>query len=433
MEINFAPTIKQHLAWQYLHDATTNYVLYGGSAGGGKSYLGCYWIFISAMQYPGTRYLIGRSRLNNLKRTTLKTLIDIFKDNNFSDYNINNQDNTIRFKNGSEIILMDMFPYPADIDYDRLGSLELTAAFIDELSEISFKGFQVLSTRLRYKLDKYNLIPKIFCATNPTHGWSKNYFYLPYKENRELEHIKFVPALHTDNKYLPKSYIESMDKTLDYTLKQRLLYGSWEFDDDDSNLFEYEKLQQLFYNDDFVNTSEESYITGDIADLGSDSTIISVWKGWRLVKIVKLQQKQAPDIVAEIKKLMTEWKVPIKNVITDSTGVGAAISALLKGSVRYIAASSANDKGYKNLKTQLMYKFAEKVNNLDIHFSVPYSDEIIQEFILYKKEFKETTAGITPKDKIKAALGRSPDYADSIYLRAYFDIKQASKTIIRVL
>lgn len=257
---------------------------------------------------------------------------------------------------------------------------------------------------------------------------------MPYKENRESENIRFVPALPNDNPHLPKSYIISMERNLDYTLKQKLLYGSWDFSDEDSDLIEYEKIQQTFYNDDFVNTSNENYITADIADLGSDKTMICVWRGWHLVKIVKMSQKQAPDIVAEIKKQMTEWKVPIKNVISDSTGVGAAISAILKGSVRYIAASSPIDKeGYKNLKTQLFYKFAEKINNLEVYFNVPYNEEIIQELISYKKEFTNMTAGITSKDKIKQQISRSPDYADALYLRAYFEMKKPSITHIRVL
>ena len=40
MEIDFKPTIKQHEAWDYLHDEKSSEILFGGSAGGGKSYFG---------------------------------------------------------------------------------------------------------------------------------------------------------------------------------------------------------------------------------------------------------------------------------------------------------------------------------------------------------------------------------------------------------
>ena len=68
--INFKPTIKQIEAFDYLTDKTTTEILYGGGAGGGKSYLGCCWLIISCMQYSGTRWLMGRAVLKSLKEST---------------------------------------------------------------------------------------------------------------------------------------------------------------------------------------------------------------------------------------------------------------------------------------------------------------------------------------------------------------------------
>ena len=80
MNITFTPTVKQDKTWEYLHDTTTVSVLYGGSAGSGKSFLGCMWLITNCLVYPKTRWLMGRARLNILKRTTLKTFIDICSD-----------------------------------------------------------------------------------------------------------------------------------------------------------------------------------------------------------------------------------------------------------------------------------------------------------------------------------------------------------------
>ena len=46
-------------------------VLYGGAAGGGKSYLGCCFIIYLCTEYDGVRCLIGRSKLDTLKKTTI--------------------------------------------------------------------------------------------------------------------------------------------------------------------------------------------------------------------------------------------------------------------------------------------------------------------------------------------------------------------------
>ena len=432
MDITFRPTLLQHKAWKYLQDDKTNHILYGGSVGSGKSFIGAMWVFLSCIQYPGTRYLIGRARLNNLKKTTLKTLIDICKSYNFTNYRINYTTSIIYFGNGSEIILADLYSYPNDENYDRLGSLEITGAFIDELSEISYKGFEVLTSRIRYKLNEYNLIPKLFCASNPYQGWSKNYFYIPFVEGTEKPHVKFIPALPTDNPYLPKEYLETLDKTLDFSLKRRLLHGSWNFDDDEYNLFQYEKLQQSFYNDYISQIDDKVYITCDVADLGKDKTIIAIWRGWNCVKLIKLEKNETTEIVNKINQVRNEYKVPIANIIIDSIGVGAGVASLLKGCVRYMASNKAVNTGYKNIKTEMMYKFAEKINNLEVNFNFNYDDNLIQEAILYKKEFTGNTAGITSKDEIKKRLGRSPDTIDALYLRAYYELN-IRKNIIKVL
>ena len=76
IECEFTP--KQSKAFEYLMDNTTTELLFGGGAGGGKSYLGCAWIIHSCLKYKGIRCLIGRSKLDSLKKTTLNTFFEIY-------------------------------------------------------------------------------------------------------------------------------------------------------------------------------------------------------------------------------------------------------------------------------------------------------------------------------------------------------------------
>jgi len=83
-------------------------VLFGGAAGGSKSFIGCAWQISRRFKYPGTRGLIGRSKLDTLKKTTLKTFFEVahmFGLAPNEHYTINNQTHVITFANGSEIIL----------------------------------------------------------------------------------------------------------------------------------------------------------------------------------------------------------------------------------------------------------------------------------------------------------------------------------------
>ena len=86
---------------------------------------------------------MGRSKLDALKKTTLNTFFEVctawqLKAN--KDYTFNGSSNIITFYNGSEIILKDLFLYPSDRNFDSLGSLEITSAFIDEANQITEKA-----------------------------------------------------------------------------------------------------------------------------------------------------------------------------------------------------------------------------------------------------------------------------------------------------
>ena len=140
MEINPEFTKTQKECLKYLFDNKTKEVLFGGAAGGGKSWIGVSYLILMCIQYPKTRYLMGRSKLDSLKKTTLNTFFEVCEAWDVKadkHYNFNGSTNIITFFNGSEIILKDLFLYPSDRNFDSLGSLEITAAFIDEANQIT--------------------------------------------------------------------------------------------------------------------------------------------------------------------------------------------------------------------------------------------------------------------------------------------------------
>lgn len=203
-------------------------ILYGGAAGGGKSYLGCLWIITSALLYPKTRWLIGRAVYRTLRETTLNSFFDVVNKMNIAVKFIENKG--IFFDNGSEVLLKDLAYKPSDPNYDELGSLEITGAFIDECPQIKLKAWQLVKSRIRYRLDEYKLTPKILGTCNPSKEWPYELFYLPDKEKCLDNHKAFIPALVTDNEYISEHYIDNL-KTLDEISRSRLLYGDWDYSD----------------------------------------------------------------------------------------------------------------------------------------------------------------------------------------------------------
>jgi PBSX family phage terminase large subunit len=226
---------KQYEAVAYLegekYDEVSE-VFFGGSAGGGKTFLGCFWQILRRISYPGTRGLIGRSKLKNLKLTTLKTFFDVwreyFEGKQSVTIRLNSQDNIIYFSNGSEIILKDLFLYPSDSDFASLGSLEITDAFYDEVTEITEKAYTIANSRIRYKL--INGRPKSLCAGNPANNWVKWRFVMSENNGAlQLEpYQRYISSTVDDNpdKAFRDVYKEQLEK-LPYMDRQRLLYGDW--------------------------------------------------------------------------------------------------------------------------------------------------------------------------------------------------------------
>jgi hypothetical protein len=96
-------SIKQTVALDLLEDKTTNEILFGGGAGGGKTALGCYWQLKQRLKYPNTRGLIGRAVLKTLKETTLVSFFQVAKMQGLESgkhYKFNAQSSQIEFFNG---------------------------------------------------------------------------------------------------------------------------------------------------------------------------------------------------------------------------------------------------------------------------------------------------------------------------------------------
>jgi PBSX family phage terminase large subunit len=293
-------TSKQSQALNYLEDQQTNEIIFGGGAGGGKSALGVYWIIKNCLRYKGSRWLIGRAVLKTLKDTTLNSFYDICKLQGLrsgTHYKYNAQSNIITFTNGSAIYLKDLFLYPSDPNFDELGSLEITGAFIDECNQVTEKAFNIVKSRIRYKLNDFNLIPKILGTCNPSKGFIYNNFYKPSKEGKLAINKAFIQALATDNSNISLHYIESL-KTLDNFSKERLLYGNWEYDDNKNNLIDYNKIVEIYSNE---LPEGKQYISADIARYGKDKTIVMLWSGLTVTEIHKLSKKSTTEVAEFIK------------------------------------------------------------------------------------------------------------------------------------
>jgi hypothetical protein len=426
IEWHFSPLPRQAEALQYLsNDSSVNYVLYGGAAGGGKTMLGCTWQILRRLKYPGTRGLIGRAKLDTLKKTTVATFLEVANRIGLvagKEFTYNQQSHIIKFMNGSEIILADLFLYPSDPYMTDLGGLEITDFLIDEAAEVSEKAFNIVSSRVRYKLNEFNLVPKGLITCNPSKNWIYNQFYLPYKNDSLPEYKAFVQALPGDNLHLPTSYVQSLTR-LPEVDRKRLLEGDWEYDNSADRLYQYEELMRCFRES--TENNGQMYLTGDIARLGKDRTVLCVWNGMTCIDIVVLSQKRIDETKREVQRLMSQYNIKLSNVLVDEDGVGGGLCDALRCRGFQNGSKAVRGSQYQNLKADCYFKLGELIDKNQIILPIRYQEDIVKELELIRRVNPDADGKlkVTSKETISQRTGGlSPDFADAIMMRAYFDL-----------
>jgi hypothetical protein len=392
---------------------------------GGKSVIGCYWILKSALKYNGTRWLIGRAKLKTLKETTLNTFWEVCKMQGITSktYNYNQTSGIITLANGSEIYLKDLFFYPSDPNFDELGSLEITGAFIDEANQVTEKAKEVVKTRIRYKLDAHGLVPKILMTCNPSKNWTYKTFYKPNRDGNLQTGRVFIQSLVTDNPEISRHYVDNLQSINDKSIRERLLHGNWDYDLNPARLMEYDPCTDVFTNSHVERGTK--YITADIARFGQDKTVIIVWDGLRAIDVQTINSSTLTEAAERIKGLSTNYAIPMSQVLCDEDGIGGGVVDILK--CKGFTANKTSQK-YANMKAECYYLLAEKVNKAELYIGAQLTGEqvecIIQELQAIERGNidKDTKPSINSKDSQKQILGRSPDYADALMMRMWFNV-----------
>jgi phage terminase large subunit len=199
-------------------DATEREVLYSGAFGAGKSRVGCIKL-IQHAQIPGNYVGMFRRYFASLKSTTLRTLLhepDIYGNYILPEgtYEYNKSDHEIHVKGGGTIV------YGGFDKPERIGSLQLGAAFIDEGTELDEFQYTMLEGRLRHPVDPN---PQIFTATNP--AAPSHFLFKRFFEEQDPTRLA-ISATTAENFFLSESYIEAMSK-LTGTARDRYFLGKW--------------------------------------------------------------------------------------------------------------------------------------------------------------------------------------------------------------
>lgn len=465
IEPELAP--KQEEALEILSQRSPVKILtYGGGVGGLKSSTGVIFQIYKRLMYAGSRGVIGRSVLKDITETTLVTFFETCSRLGLKQgvhFTYNQQSYDITFFNKSKILLKQLSYEPSDPNYERFGSLEIMDAFIDEAGQVQKKAVEILSSRCRHKLTEFcphcraeglsggkvaeydtderlpfpkpikwycnkcgvvsgGLIPKILLTCNPNKNFLYHDFYLPHTKGELPADKAFIQSLYFHNPWLSQEYIDGLDSLSDYD-KKRLKDGDWNFDDDTDKLFATSDLNAMFRDEVFKG---EMYITADIARFGQDKTVIIVWNGWTVIDIIQLTHSSLTDTAQKIRELIAQHNVRLSNVLADEDGVGGGVVDIVKCKGFMNGSKAVHSDTYTNLKTECYYKLAKVVEDGKITIlASQHKERIIKELETVKryKSDADTKNRVTPKEEIKRLHGFSPDIADSMMMRAYYDLK----------
>ena len=208
------------------------------------------------------------------------------------------------------------------------------------------------------------------------------------------------------------------------------MMGNWEYEDDPDVLMNFEAISDLFSN---TVDEETLHMTIDVARMGKDKSVIKIWKGLVVVYIKTINKSGIDQLEIECRKLAKDWGIPFSRIIADEDGVGGGLVDNMRGIKGFVGNSTPLEEArkkvnFKNLRSQCYYKLADCVNNHKMAIEV--KDEAIRQAITEELEQIKGEAinsdqklRVIPKDKIKEVLGRSPDYADALMMRMWFEIQ----------
>ena len=446
----------QSLAMQQFDDPQVVSIVFGGGAGGGKSFLIGLLCAIACKKYPGTRWGLARKELKSLKQTTLATLISKVHRTlgiTENDYKINFLDSTLEYTNGSSILLLDLTAKPSDPEMESLGSLELTGAFVDEVGEVNKKAYDVLASRVNRWMNKeYGITGKVVSSCNPSPGFVRQEYFDKYdalgggrmqrwksghvwvNDERVDAYSAYVRSTVLDNPFIDQNYVEGL-RRLPPQEKKRLLDGDWDYLDEDDSLFPMALIDKMtvfkrpeyIYDEDGNSIDEDGkprkfnkFIGVDPSDAGKDDTVVTLVEDGIITEQIEISSPKGKDdaigfhiagkLIAFAEK--HGFSKPLaKNITIEGNGIGASLRDALRvygWAVNvYMATLQTRNEGYY----QFMLDGDEgKVKVLNTIFE---KGNLLRQLTAHRYDLDTGKPRITNKKELRQLLARSPDHADS--------------------
>ena len=217
---NHSPLPKQKQFFDLAFDPKGPKCLgYYGGVGSGKSVVLCGTLLSQGIVYGG-EYVISRQFMPELRRTTMKTFLEMIPPELLIEHRVADAEIRVKSNTGKPAV----FYFVGLDEPNKLLSLNLSGAGIDEASEVSEESFLLLLNRLRNKQG----LRKLFIVGNPRgHNWVYRRF-IQKIDLKNPESFHLIQAPTTENTHLPLGYVQGMLDTYSPERIKRDVYGSFD-------------------------------------------------------------------------------------------------------------------------------------------------------------------------------------------------------------
>ena len=212
----------------YLEDYKSRINVFYGGAGSGKS------VFVTQkMIYKlfksKRKCLVGRKVGATIRASIFEEFKTRLAEMDMTQYcKINKTDMTIELPNGSVFIMRGLD------DQEKIKSISgIDDIVIEEATELTQEDFEQLNLRLRSKKKEQ----QIHLMFNPVSKQNWVYKYFNFDTGKTPKNTRVIKTTYTDNIFLPKAYIENMDRLKETNYAWWKIYANGEFSTLDKRVF----------------------------------------------------------------------------------------------------------------------------------------------------------------------------------------------------
>lgn len=430
--VEYDLTPKQTKAFDLLVSLEEAAVCYGGAKGGGKSFLFCVWCYVwtqrliemfklpDVMKFPLPVGFIGRKRAVDFNKTTLETWKRTIPE---SGYIIRPQDKEIIIDGRAKLFYGGLDDQE---NIEKFNSFESAFVAIDQAEETEKTELAVLEASLRLTYNGIRPPYKKLYTANPAECHLK-YDYV--KNNVKNSKKYFVPALPSDNKYLPNNYEETLTSAFGHDPKLLRAYkdGDWDILLPTNALITYtllDGLKEVVH----MEPVSKKIVAIDPAT-GGDECVMKVFYNTKEIEQRVFHERDTMKIAALARAFGYQHNCNdfICDVIGVGKGVGDSLVQMGCRVVMFNSSESAPDPDlFVNVKAWAWWYTAGQMLNKECE---PVKDfETRRQLVEPKYKIKTGRIIMELKEEVKKRLGVSPDRADC-YVYGIYGLSQIQPNV----